>query len=250
MTAQSDYQAYMLGLNPIAYWSFQGLAPGALHDLTGNGHDLSGHGTFTLNNVVPGFDGFEYADLDGTTAYFTVSTPASFNTALLTYVSLCFPKQANGYLLTTEVGVTSGVTLGVSDNAHSDALLGRIQDGGGAGQTIVDTKPIAAYGANFSLFGMTYDGNSLALTANGQPATAVFNPTAYVPGTANLHVGSNVLQTIFWKGGISDTAVFGSALPISAIQQAAGQAGLSIPLPAGQTLDLLNKIYAAVHATY
>jgi len=250
MTTHDDFQAYVLSLSPVALWTFQGLAPGALHDVTGNGHDLTGHGTFTLTNNVPGFDGFQYANMDGVTAYFTPATPAAFNLAQFTMVGLFFPQQANSYMMTTEVAVTSGVTLGVSDNAHSQALLGRMQDTGGAGITLIDTKPFGAYGSAFSLFGCAYDGISLQLSANGAPVNAQFNPVAYVPGTAVLHIGSNVLQTIFLKGGISDVAVFNRALVLSELQTIASKAGVSIALNGAVNLDLLNQILAAVRHTY
>jgi hypothetical protein len=250
VSRHDDFQAYILSLSPLAYWTFQGLAPGALHDITGNGHDLTLVGGVTLANTVPGFDGFQFADMNGTSGYFTAAVPASLNTAQFTWISLAHPTAANGYLVTTEVPATQGATLGISDNAHSQALLGRMQDGGGAGITLIDTKPLGAYGAAFSLLGLTYDGISIALDSNGVIVNALFNPTPYAPGNSVMHIGGNVAQTIFWKGGISDTAVFSRPLTIGEIALSGATAGTGVPLPGSVQQDLLNEILAAVTRTY
>lgn len=250
MTAHDDFQAYILTLTPLAYWTFQGLAPGALHDVTGHGHDLTGHGTFTLANPTT-LDGFESASLDGATAYFTAASPAALNVSPVTFGVIMFPTSGPQIALSTEKIATEleGCSIFTSDAAHSFAF-GTRMDSAATQATVADNVPFGARGAGYHLVAAVYDGLAASLSIDGTPINAGILAN-YAPGTQTFTLGAYAdTQGAKLRGFISDAFVLDHAASISQLQNAAGLAGASGALPGLTGLDLLNRILKAVSTTF
>jgi hypothetical protein len=236
----------MLALQPVAYWSFQGLAPGALHDLTGNGHDLSTHGAPTFANVVPGLDGFEYAGLGGVADYFTAAVSAALNPHLFTLISLAFIQNAGAYLYSNStLAGADGWDFGSGDLTHSAALFLRVSNN----LVLDDSTALTTRQNGFALLSGGYDGFSAFEGINGTNVSSLVS-VAHVQGVGQTNIGKSNLSASFMKGGVSDTALFDKSLLTASVVGLAAAAGLPTAFVPGSFNAILAEIYAAVHKIY
>jgi hypothetical protein len=240
LTAHDDYQAYILAMGPIAYWTFQGLAPGALLDISGNGHDLSGTGSFLLANPT-NLDGFQSAYLDGSSAYFTPS--GAINPAHWTVLGIAFPQGGPGHIFNTEALTNSGAGCFVGDSIHNFGWGVRTKSAGGGEVTVVDPKSFGTYGSGFVQVAGVYDGVNASISVNGQVQASAID-LAYAPGTVTPRVGCAAYTpgTVLFTGYLSDLAIFDYAVPLPKIVQSAGTAGLQTPVSAPDILAALKEI--------
>lgn len=241
-TAHDQFQAQVLALAPLAYWTFQGLAPGALLDVTGNGHDLTGTGTYTVGNNCIGLDGFMYASFDGATAYFTPALPGGLHPAQFTLLGMVQPTNSNSYMFSDEGG--SGppdFSAIVTAPSFGSAFAVRA-----AGVVAQDTKQFGFYGGGFLLYQCAYDGHFLTVSVNGTVIASTEMPP-FAPGVVVPRIGrSGAAVSGFMRGGISDMALIGSAIPAATMANLAATAGLPTAGFPPQTTDLLNSILTAV----
>lgn len=257
MTAHADYNDFILSLNPLAYWTFQGLAPGALHDWSGNGHDLAITGGVTLNHSTP-LDGFMSARLDGSTGYLTPAG-AGLHTAQFTVLGICYPQTGPGHLFNTESSAAlnvSGFGAFVGDSGHNFGFGSRLEFAGG-NETLVTSQAFGAYGTGYVQLAVSYDGVNQLVIVNGT-VVAALPAASFVPGATQAQIGRAAYSaSVFFNGFLSDLALFDYPLQQANIAQSAAAAGLQTPLSAPQVIGLLNTIttdlnliLASVRKTY
>lgn len=240
----------MLAMGPEAYWTFQGTAPGALLDQSGHGHHLTGHGTFSLLHDVPGMPGFQYVDLDGTSGYFDVASPAPFASAVFTVVSLCFPTASPGYIVANQptASINSGFDLIVAAGSWGAGFGIRIGNGTSTINTL-DTVPYGKHGLGFSMVGGAYDSQTVALYVNGEIQAATFAP-GYQSDALGVQVGKARPSASYFRGGISDTAFFMRALSGAEWTRLAAQTGAPGAINGPELVALLEEIRAAVKRSW
>lgn len=247
MTAHDDYEAFALGLSPVGYWDFAGVGAAALVDRTGNGHNLTATAAPTVNNAVPNLDGFKYALLNGTSQFFTPASGAALNPATFTFCALCWPQAGDGYLWSSEAVAalnTTGWSFFVADAANNQALGMRL-DTNASNKVTLDNKTFGAYGGQFILVAVTYDGISQTLWINGAAIGSTLNQS-YAPGALTPLIGKAFFTGKFFKGGISDLALYSGVLTSTQLAQFGQKAQLATPATGAQVLDAISVVNSLV----
>lgn len=257
MSAHDDFAAVVLGLAPAAYWDFAGAGAAGLNDRSGNGHTLTGVGGPTHNNVVPNLDGFHYALLNGTSQSYTILNGATLDFATFTFFAIVAPTAPDGYIYDNENATNTVQGWGaIVASAGNGSGLGVRLDLAATSIATLDPKPFGTYGNQFVMFGAIYDGTMQTIYLNGQPYVASLNQS-FVAGTNTPVIGKHRNNNIWFKGGISDMAIFGGVLNTQTMLEIAQAAGFTTPASGAQVLDGiaalqvdLTAVLAAVRKTF
>lgn len=259
MTSGAAYVAAVLADNPIAYWRLNDAVGPAASNLVGGGPVAVYGGTFSLGQGGP-FD-------DATTAFFATSGYVTAATGFVSYAHFSFeficrviPGQAC-YMMMLANGATGTF-------AAFDVFLNPGQD---FSEDIWTAPNVAQTNFGFAQYGngawhhvvATWDGTHVAMYVDGVADALAVAPSINAVAAPSIDLGGwhqrAASATTRANGQFGEFAYYNTVLTVLQVQThfQALATNTSVPVGQGSTssadiamLDLLNKIYAAVHKVY